>query len=46
MLLLERPVCACEIAAVFCILMSTVSRHLKEMTYAGIVKGEKEFSFV
>jgi ArsR family transcriptional regulator len=42
MMLLNRTMCVCEIATVLDISMSAVSRHLKEMTYAGIVKGEKD----
>ncbi len=42
MLLLERSMCVCEIATVLDISLSTVSRHLKEMTFVGIVEGEKD----
>ena len=46
MMLRERPLCVCEICSVLDISISTVSSHLKQLAYAGLVEGEKDGRWV
>lgn len=42
MMLSQRPMCVCELASVLDIALSTLSSHLKQLSYAGILIGEKD----
>ena len=46
MLLSERPMCVCEINEVLHIALSTISAHLKNLKYAGLIKDEKDGRWV
>ncbi|WP_246798776.1 ArsR/SmtB family transcription factor [Deferribacter autotrophicus] len=46
LLLSERPMCVCEINEVLHIALSTISAHLKNLKYAGLIKDEKEGRWV
>jgi len=46
MMLRERPLCVCEICSVLEISFSTVSSHLKQLSYAGLVESQKDGRWV
>ncbi len=41
MMLMERPMCVCEINEILNIALSTISAHLKTLKYAGIITDDK-----
>lgn len=45
-MLLKRPLCVCEINEILQIALSTISAHLKNMKYAGIIEDEKDGRWV
>ena len=45
-MLLHRPLCVCEINEILHIALSTISAHLKNMKYAGIIEDEKDGRWV
>ncbi len=46
MMLRERPLCVCEICSVLEISFSTVSSHLKQLSYAGLLESQKDGRWV
>lgn len=45
-MLLQKPLCVCEINEILQIALSTISAHLKNMKYAGIIEDEKDGRWV
>jgi ArsR family transcriptional regulator len=45
-MLLNRPLCVCEINEILDIALSTISAHLKNMKYNGIIEDTKEGRWV
>ncbi|NOY24047.1 MAG: winged helix-turn-helix transcriptional regulator [Acidobacteria bacterium] len=46
MMLRERSLCVCEICSVLEISISTVSTHLKQLSHAGLIEGQKDGRWV
>lgn len=46
MMLMERPMCVCEINQILHIAISTISAHLKTLKYAGIITDIKDKRWV
>ncbi|MGC8925327.1 MAG: ArsR/SmtB family transcription factor [Calditerrivibrio sp.] len=45
-MLLERPICVCEINEILHIALSTISAHLKTLKFAGIITDVKDKRWV